>query len=122
MSPEYHNRQKARQELIGDVMSAACAASDDCRRNVAKAHKIAEIAVDSWEPRFETMSEAEITRELKRSVRRKMRDRSDEFGFVMVITMGMIMTWILQALVVSVIASLVQRWFRDKESMRQAVQ
>lgn len=122
MSPEYHARIAARRHLVDDVTSMACAASDDCKRNSDKARKIAEIAVDSWEPRFEAMSEAEITRELKRSVRRKMRDRSDEFGFVMVITMGMLMTWVLQALVVSVIAALVQRWFRDKESMRKVVQ
>lgn len=122
MSPEYHERQAARRHLVDDVTSMACAASDDCRRNSAKARKIAEIAVDSWEPRFEAMSVPEIKSALTHSVKRKMRDRRDEFGFVMVITMGMIFTWIIQAMVVTIVATLIQRWLRDKESMRKAVQ
>ena len=122
MTADYYERLSDRRYLVDEVVGLACTANAECGRHADKTRKIAELAVDSWEPRFETMSEAEITRELRRSVKRKVKERHDEFGFVMVITMGMVLTWLCQALVVSIVAALVQRWFRDKESMRKVVQ
>lgn len=119
---DYRERQEARRQLVEEVVTAASAKSPECRGNQVKANKIAWMALDSWEPRFEAMSESEIKQALTRSVKAKIRDRRDEFGFVLVITMGMLMTWVIQALVVSIIAALVQRWFRDKDSMRKVVQ
>ena len=125
-SPDY---AEAKAAVIADVMGYACADdqtlnTDPNRRKLARI--AVEVAIEQWQTAYVNMTPEQVKQDLAKSikpaVRKRLRERKDDFGFVFVITMSMIFTWVLQAIIVTAVAALVNWWINRKLERHKILQ
>lgn len=120
---------QAKADVIAEVMGAACAADPSLNHdpNKRKLARIAvEVSIENWKTGYVNMTPEQVKQDLsaaiKPAVRKRLRDRRDDFGVVFVITMSMIFTWILQAVIVTAVAALVNWWINRKLERHKLLQ
>lgn len=105
-------------EIIGLAENSEPVLRKDLRRRAAVKMAI-ETAIENWNPMFRYEDEEHVRKELtariKPIVRQKLLKSKDEtFGIVFVITASMIFTWVLQAIIVTAVAALVNWWITSR--------
>jgi len=117
------NDAEEKSQIVSEVYRMASWSGDPKDTSRLRKHRKAielatETGIDKWLPDYEGMEpevvKCHLAERIKPIVLQRMKERKQDYGFIMVITMGMLFTWILQAIVVTAVAALVNWWITRK--------